>query len=57
MVKACSDGAQAVRNLKNIGFDVSSIPTTKTREMMIIDASNVNTDLLGLPEENNNDKS
>lgn len=54
MVKACSDGAQAVRSLKNIGFDVSSIPTTKTREMMIIDASNVNTDLLGLPEESEN---
>lgn len=54
MVKACTDGAQAVRNLKSIGFDVSSIPSAKTREVMIIDASNVNADLLGLPEESEN---
>ena len=57
MVKACTDGAQAVRNLKSIGFDVSSIPSAKTREVMIIDASNVNADLLGLPEENTSEKS
>lgn len=56
MVKACTDGAQAVRNLKSIGFDVSSIPSAKTREVMIIDASNVNADLLGLPEENTSEK-
>jgi hypothetical protein len=57
MVKACTDGAKAVRNLKSIGFDVSSIPSAKTREVMIIDASNVNADLLGLPEENTSEKS
>lgn len=50
MVKCCSTGNQAVRNLKEIGFDVSSIKTATKQELVVL---NVNNDLLGLPEENN----
>ena len=50
MVKRCSTGNQAFRNLKEIGFDVSSIKTTIKQELVVL---KVNNDLLGLPEENN----
>lgn len=48
MVKRCSTGNQAVRNLKEIGFDVSSIKSATKQELVVL---NVNNDLLGLPEE------
>lgn len=48
MVKRCSTGNQAVRNLKEIGFDVSSIKSAAKQELVVL---NVNNDLLGLPEE------
>lgn len=50
MVKRCSTGNQAVRNLKEIGFDVSSIKPATKQELV---ALKVNNDLLGLPEEKN----
>lgn len=48
MVKRCSTGNQAVRNLKEIGFDVSSIKAATKQELV---ALKVNNELLGLPEE------
>ena len=48
MVKRCSTGNQAVRNLKEIGFDVSSIKSATKQELVTL---KVNNDLLGLPEE------
>lgn len=53
MVKSCSTGNQAVRNLKEIGFDVSSIKTVKKQELV---ALNMNNDLLGLPEVKNGEQ-
>lgn len=50
MVKRCSTGNQAVRNLKEIGFDVSSIKSITKQELVVL---KVNNDLLGLPEEKN----
>lgn len=50
MVKRCSTGNQAVRNLKEIGFDVSSIKPATKQELVTL---KVNNDLLGLPEEKN----
>lgn len=47
MVKACNTGNQAVRRLKDLGFDTSEIKSVSKNEIAVL---NIDSNLLNLPE-------